>query len=358
VEGARRVTTGFSGIQFVPASAVVALGLLPWAPGAAAAQAMVSRELLPDTTAAPSVHASTIVESGGRLMAAWFGGSREGAADVGVWVARRVDGEWTRPVEAADGAQAGGARYPCWNPVLFEIAPGAVALFYKVGPSPQRWWGMVRTSRDGGRTWSAAERLPGGILGPIKDKPLRLADGSILSPGSTESTDDPSRWRVHFERSVDGGRSWTVSTPPSPPAGREVDAIQPSLLVHGDGRLQALVRTRSGWIFDTWSADDGLSWSPLSATTLPNPNSGLDGTTLRDGRQLVVYNHTQHGRTPLNVAVSVDGVRWDPALVLEDEEGEFSYPAVIQTADGLVHITYTWKRRRIAHVVLDPTLLR
>ena len=110
--------------------------------------------------------------------------------------------QWTAPVEVANGVQADGTRHPCWNPVLFETAPGTLTLFYKVGPSPQRWWGMTRTSRDSGRTWSEATRLPDGILGPIKNKPVRLADGTLLSPTSTESTEQPSKWRVHFERST------------------------------------------------------------------------------------------------------------------------------------------------------------
>jgi predicted neuraminidase len=80
--------------------------------------------------------------------------------------------------------------------------------------------------------------------------------------------------------------------------------------------------------------------------------------TLRDGRHLIVYNHTAEGRTPLNVAVSREGTSWDPLLVLEREPGEYSYPAVIQTADGLVHVTYTWKRERIKHVIIDPASLK
>ncbi len=79
--------------------------------------------------------------------------------------------------------------------------------------------------------------------------------------------------------------------------------------------------------------------------------------TLRDGRHLLVYNHTAHGRSPLNVAVSADGQNWQAALVLEDEPGEYSYPAVIQTRDGRVQITYTWQRRKVRHVVVDPAAL-
>jgi predicted neuraminidase len=127
--------------------------------------------------------------------------------------------------------------------------------------------------------------------------------------------------------------------------------------VHPGGRLQAIGRTRSQRIFETASADGGRTWSPVSLTTLPNPNSGIDAVTLRDGRHLVVYNHTERGRSPLNVSISRDGKTWEAALVLENEPGEYSYPAVIQSADGRVHITYTWKRERIKHVVVDPAKL-
>ena len=324
------------------------------APSTQSAQAVLRSEFVFDTLPAPSVHASTIVEGPDAMVTAWFGGSYEGADDVGIWASRLVDGAWTPPIEIARGVAPDGSRVPCWNPVLFRAADGSIRLFYKVGPSPQRWWGMTLTSHDGGRSWSAPAALPDGILGPIKNKPVTLGDGSIVSPSSTESTDDPSVWRVHFERSLDGGVSWTTSAPGS----RGIDAIQPSVLLHGDGRLQAVGRTRSGRIFETWSADGGAHWTDLALTVLPNPNSGIDAVALRDGRLLLVYNHTASGRSPLNVAVSRDGSLWEAALVLEREEGEYSYPAVIQASDGLVHITYTWQRRRIRHVVLDPEQLR
>jgi predicted neuraminidase len=211
---------------------------------------------------------------------------------------------------------------------------------------------MVMTSADNGRTWREPVRLPDGILGPIKDKPVQLASGEIVSGSSTEQDG----WRVHFERSTDGGRTWTATAPVEDT--RTSGAIQPTILTHPGGGLQAIGRTRSGRIFETRSSDRGLTWSPLALTDLPNPSAGIDAVTLRDGRQLVVYNHTTTGRSPLNIAVSTDGRVWQAALVLEDDPGlEFSYPAVIQTRDGLVHITYTWHRERIRHVVVDPARL-
>ena len=319
--------------------------------------APVQAEFIYETATFPSAHASTIAETGEGLVAAWFGGTRERAPDVGIWVSRRVAGRWSAPVEVANGVQADGTRHPCWNPVLFETAAGRLSLFYKVGPSPQQWWGMERTSRDGGKTWSEARRLPDGILGPIKNKPIRGA-GGIVAPSSTESTERPSKWRVHFELSADGGATWTSTAPPAPADGVEINAIQPSILLHPGGKLQAVGRSKSGRIFETWSTDGGRTWTALALTPLPNPDAGIDAVTLRDGRHLVVYNHTAQGRTPLNVAISKDGKAWDAALVLEREPGEYSYPAVIQTADGLVHVTYTWKRERIKHVTFDPATLK
>jgi len=163
---------------------------------------------------------------------------------------------------------------------------------------------------------------------------------------------------VHFERSADGGRTWTTAAPAPSGSGSAIEAIQPSLLVDRRGRLQAVGRTRSQRIFQTWSDDGGRTWTALSLGPLPNPNSGIDAVTLADGRHLIVYNHTEKGRSPLNVAVSKDGVLWEAAVVLEAEPGEFSYPAVIQSRDGLAHVTYTWKRQRIRHVVIDPARLK
>jgi predicted neuraminidase len=324
--------------------------------GAAAEPGLVSSEFIFETVPFPSCHASTIAETAaGSLVAAWFGGTREKHPDVGVWVARRIDGKWSAPVEVANGVQyrrSDGTvhRHPCWNPVLFQPRTGPLLLFYKVGPDARSWWGMLTTSADGGATWSPPRRLPEHIDGPVKNKPIQLADGELLCPSSTEYDG----WRVHFERTADLGRTWERTGPVND--GQQVAAIQPSILSLGGSQLLAVGRTRQGKVFQVASTDLGRTWGELTLTGLPNPNSGIDAVTLADGRQLLVYNHVTKGRSPLNVALSADGRKWQAGLVLEDEPGaEFSYPAVTQARDGLVHVTYTWKRRRIKHVVIDPT---
>jgi predicted neuraminidase len=347
----------------------VALSLL--SPVMSHANPVLRLDNIYETASYPEAHASTIVETrNGTIAAAWFGGTHERHPDVAIWFARLENGKWQTPVAIADGVQFDGTRNPTWNPVLFQAPDGELHLFYKVGPSPQTWWGMVIHSKDDGRTWGKPERLPEGILGPIKNKPVTLSDGSWLSPSSTEDREGMTgvgnaAWRLHFERSADKGKTWTKTADVSSPIG--IEAIQPSILFHKNGQLQAMARTRQGTVAMTWSKDNGLTWSPLAATNLPNPNSGTDAITLADGRQLIVYNPSGHfpdqpgkgPRYPISVALSDDGVTWRNVLTLEGGplKSGYAYPAVIQASDGRIHISYTWDRKRIRHVVIDPAKL-
>lgn len=328
--------------------------------GARSPAIVISQTVNPDAPY-PGCHASTIVETlEGNLLAAWFGGTKERHPDVCIYVARFEDGAWQPGVKVADGVQQDGTRFATWNPVLFAPKDAPLHLFYKVGPHPSKWWGMVITSEDEGRTWSKPRRLPEGILGPVKNKPVVLTDGSWLSP----SSDEADGWLVHFEHSRDHGRTWRKIGPVK--TGPQLEAIQPSILFHPDGKLQALCRSKQGVVAQSWSDDGGETWSPLTAAALPNPNSGTDAVTLADGRQLIVYNHSGHrpheakgNRYPLDVAVSNDGLSWRHVTILESEpcKAGYAYPAVIQSADGKVHITYTVSRSSIRHVALDPAKL-
>lgn len=323
----------------------------------AADPAILTTEYIYDTGPYPQIHATTIVETPSGLVTAWFGGTAEKNPDVCIWVSRQLpDGKWTEGVETANGVQADGTRHPTWNPVLFQPKDAPLMLFYKVGPSPSTWWGELKTSADGGKTWSAAQKLPKGIFGPIKNKPVQLANGDILCPTSNETDTKPSAWAIYFERTSDLGRTWSRTELLHD--GLKIGAIQPSILFLGGDKLQAVGRTKQSKVFQITSEDAGKTWGEISLTDLPNPNSGTDAVTLADGRHLLIYNHTAKGRSPLNLAVSKDGKTWEAALVFEDEpKKEFSYPAIIQTKDGLVHITYTWKRAKVKHVVVDPAKL-
>lgn len=337
------------------------------------AAAIVTAEFIHEPSTYPECHASTIVETtAGELLAAWFGGTAESNPDVCIYVSRYEGGRWTVGVKVADGVQHDAKRYPCWNPVLFQLRDGPLQLYYKVGPRPETWWGMVITSSDGGRTWDQPRRLPEGVLGPIKNKPIQLADGTLISGSSTE---EPAtrRWEVHIERSTDLGRTWQLTGPLS--SDGKFNSIQPSVLTHADGRLQILCRSKEKTLTTSWSSDQGLTWSPLVSSGLFNPNSGSDAVTLADGRHLLVYNlrqraggappniaaaHADWGvRWPLNVSLSADGANWDMRATIEDQplKHGYAYPAVIQTRDGLIHITYTWNRVKIKHVVIDPKKL-
>ncbi|MDD4778268.1 MAG: exo-alpha-sialidase [Fermentimonas sp.] len=304
----------------------------------------------------PSCHASTIVETNEGMVAAWFGGTHEKHPDVGIWLSRNTGDEWTTPIEVANGIQHSGLRYPTWNPVLFNYGD-ELFLFYKIGPSPQSWWGAFMTSNDNGKSWSRSIRLPEEILGPIKNKPELLSNGDLICPTSSEHNG----WQVYMEFTNDRGKTWERTNPIND--GVNTVAIQPSILKHPGGNLQILCRSINKKILTAWSDDNGRTWSNLEPIDLPNPNSGTDAVTLKDGRHVLVYNHIEPdsdwgNRNILNIAVSNDGLNWAAAALLENDEdsdGEYSYPAIIQSKDGMIHITYTWNRKMIKYVVIDPS---
>jgi predicted neuraminidase len=293
------------------------------------------------------------------VIAAWFGGTKEGNEDVSIWASRFEGGSWTPGAVVADGVQRDGRRFPTWNPVLHATADGRLLLFFKVGASPEKWWGEVMESRDDGQTWENRRRLPEGMLGPIKDKPVRLADGRLLCPSSIEH--DARHWAARMEFTDEGLTHWSSSGEIADP--KNLGAIQPSVLVHPDGRLQALCRSNGRQLVQSWSTDHGATWSPVASTGLTMANSGIDAVTLRDGGFLLVYNPSAADadpkswgeRRPLVVSESADGGAWRTVVTLEAKPNRqgYAYPAIIQARDGRVHVTYTWNRARIKHAVLE-----
>lgn len=349
-------------------------------------KAILSDEFLYEQASFPECHGATIVETPqGDLVASFFGGTKERNPDCCIWVCRKEKGsdKWTAPQMAADGVFSPTFRKACWNPVLFQVPGGDLLLFFKIGLKVSDWSGWLVRSKDGGKTWSKREPLPEGFLGPIKNKP-EFVNGRIICPSSTEGSGG---WQVHFEISDDLGKTWKMvgpigatealptllqgkaNGPEDMEAGENfeqkkhvVQAIQPSILKHKNGKLQVLCRTRNGKVATAWSSDNGDTWSPLELTSVPNNNSGTDAVTLKDGRHLLIYNNfgtlpgTPKGvRTPLSVAVSKDGKNWKEVLVLEDSPiSQYSYPSIIQSSDGKVHAIYTWRRQRIKYQLIDP----
>ena len=316
----------------------------------------VAAEFCFESAPFPSCHASTIVEvEPGTLLVAYFAGTGEGNVDVGIWTSRgtaRPDGStsWEPPQLVHDEPGV-----PCWNPVLFRPKGGDLLLFFKAGPSPQTWSGFLRRSADGGKSWSDAAILPAGILGPVRSKPIEDAQGRLICGSSVESYN---AWGCWVEITPDRGATWGKHGPinvPEHPHG----IIQASVFPIADGKLGLLARSRGiGRLCRSESADGGATWTPAEPIDMPNPNAGADATRLADGRLALICNPVAHGRTPLVVAVSDDdGKTFDIRLTLEDGPGEYSYPALIQAADGRIHCSYTWRRQRIKHAAFDLSAL-
>lgn len=359
--------------------------------------AIVKNEFLYTEAPFPECHSATIAEnSRGDLVATYFGGTKERNPDVCIWVSRKPKGssEWLAPQLVADGVFKSGSaearlaglsgidstsaaagkgpvvdagirknpegyqRKACWNPVVFNLPDGRMELDFKIGSSVADWTGWRIYSKDGGKTWSKRENMSpeaascdDQLLGAVKNKPI-INQGRIIAPVSIEK----GGWRLFFELSDDGGKTWTRTDYVA--SEKDELAIQPTLLVHPDGRLQALARTRNRRVATTFSTDNGKTWSKLQMTDVPNNNSGLDAVTLKQGGFVMICNDwpiepdKQKGaRTPLSLLRSDDGIHWTHWITLEDSPvSQYSYPSVIQTADGNLHCIYTWRRQRIKHV--------
>jgi predicted neuraminidase len=319
-------------------------------------------------------HASTLAQlPSGDVVCAWFGGTTEGADDVDIWLAIRHEEVWSQPTKVVDVP-----GIPTWNPVLFmpdaarifadgsqveeSDTPPRLLLYYRVGKKITEWQSFVTESLDGGHSWSDPQPLPAGCLGPIKNKPIVLADGTWLAGSSVETEDE---WYCQIERSEDGDASWQVAQIIKL-EGHPKGIIQPTLWESRPGHVHAFMRSRGvGRICRSDSTDGGRTWSVAYKTELPNNNSGIDVTRIVPSPGDPGYaGHDEEyvplvlafnpvtaedwgKRTPLILAVSYDnGQTWPDQMTVQDLPGEYSYPAIIPTADG-VAMTYTFDRRHI-----------
>lgn len=301
-------------------------------------------------------HASTVLPlDDGSVLAAWFGGKREGDDSVEIWCAKRgPSGGWSKPVIVSERDDI-----PHWNPVLYQRTDGTIILYYKYGRKIPYWTTRWIESRDGGATWSAPRELvPGdttGGRGPVKNKCLRLADGTLLAPASTEQH---RRFMAFIDVSRDDGYTWERCELMERPKyrGAYVGMIQPTLWESGQG-VHCLMRSTKGALYRSDSVDGGLTWCKPYRTAMPNNNSGVDCATDKKGRLWLVCNPVRENwgaRTPLSLFVSSDnGETFTEIVKLEAGDGEYSYPAIV-CKENKLYVTYTYLRQKIAYWEITP----
>ncbi len=298
----------------------------------------------------PSCHASTVLPlSDGTVLAAWFGGAREGDKSVEIWISRRsVDGIWSNPVSVSEGD-----KIAHWNPVLHQKSDGTIILYYKHGEIIPDWITKYIVSSDNGITWSNPEILvPGdtsGGRGPVKNKCIRLTNGTVLAPASTEQN---KKWIPFIDISHDDGITWSKTELMERPKykGAYVGLIQPTLWESEKNNVHCLLRSDKGAIYRSDSKDNGKTWCKPYRTKHPNNNSGIDCVKDDSGRLWLIYNPVNVNwgiRHPLSLAYSKDnGKNFTEVLIPEPGNGEFSYPAITCKKNTL-YLTYTYKRKQI-----------
>jgi predicted neuraminidase len=298
-----------------------------------------------------SCHASTLVKlDNDDILVAWFGGTAEKNPDTAIWFSRKTDGEWSYPKVLVD--KSGIAM---WNPVLFKDQDERIILFYKVGEEVHTWHTEYITSYDLGETWSEPQELIRGDTGgrgPSKNKPIILHDGTWVAPGSIETE---ITWNSFVDISYDKGKTWIRSenVPIDCDEFKGQGIIQPTIWESEPNKIHMLLRSSYGSICRSDSSDGGKTWSQLYRTSLPNNNSGIDVVKLDDGTLALAYNPISENWGPRNIlaiALSVDnGETWPYIHIIEENEGEYSYPSIIASGNTL-HMVYTWKRERIVYL--------
>jgi len=299
----------------------------------------------------PVHHCATLAEApNGDLLCLWYAGTYESAEDQALYLARLPKGEhqWETPERML------------WNP---EQPPGNAVIFRTLDDKVGVIWGRMeqsrpmrrgtgwsqcrlfyRTSEDNGSTWSDDTEIPDSFGSLPRNVPLTLNDGRLAVPISGETSEGSGSYLLYLGKD---GQSWTRG-------GFANGGSQPTVIQRDNGDLLALMRHKPR-IPQVLSTDNGATWSDATSTDLKNPGSGIAMTRLKSGRVVLVFNDTdQSDRYPLSIIQSFDGGEtWEGQRTLEADWGEFSYPSIIQSSDGMIHVSYTYRRYTITHVAFD-----
>lgn len=314
-----------------------------------------SQMIFDEAPGAVAFHCSTLTEAAnGDLLCLWYGGSYESADDETLFLSRLKPGatSWTPPQRVISDPQQ-----PPGNGILFLDGERRLWMVWArlEASRPIRrgeGWGkcrlMYRISNDHGESWSEDKSmLPDGIWGVPRNNPLSLQSGRILLP--VEGVIGGKGGSV-FLGTSDNGKTWEMSPLVS-------GGSQPTLAQRADGSVLALMR-EAPKITQVISTDEGRTWTSAVPTSVNNPDSGISMTRLKNGHLLLVYNDSPEARSPLNIVRSIDdGKTWEKPLDLETNPGEYSYPCIVQTADGMIHISYTFRRYGIKHVRMSESWL-
>lgn len=303
----------------------------------------------------PSAHASSITAlPDGTLLVAWFAGAREGASDVAIEMARvragTVESRWTSLTREQLQGMVQRVIRSLGNPVVWVDAQGRVNM-HVVSVSYGGWSGSAINhllSLDGGMTWQSARRL---VVSPffnlstlVRTQPIAMADGSWGLPAYHEFIEKHGLF-VHLRadgvvHSVERMQKY------------EGGWLQPAVAALSPRAAIALLRSASRstpFVGVNRSIDGGVTWAMQPALDIPNPDASIALLRLCDGTLLLAANPTRGGRGTLQLFTSSDdGTTWAPSRVIErDDTGEFSYPCLAESADGVIHLTYTWRRQGI-----------
>jgi predicted neuraminidase len=350
------------------------------APTSAAAAAplpkleLLSQSTIPMPEGVPSAHASTLVAlGGGELLAIWWAGSRESAADVAIYASRRVEGgagagdaalpgsapgTWSaarRIVERHElAAQLGFGVRRLGNPVAWAAPDGRIHL-YAVATGPGGWAAARIAhliSADRGQTFKAQRMLP---LSPlfnlsvlVRNPAVALADGGWLLPAYFELGN---KMPMLIAMDAQGVPQWSRRI------GESTASLQPALLPMSPTQLRAVMRDHSPQhrIRQALSQDAGRSWSDTTALDTLNEDTAVAALRLAQGGYVMVHNDRPAQGTPrqwLRLSTSADATTWHAALDVEQGApgDEFSYPSLLQIGDR-VHLSFTFQRRAVAHRV-------